>query len=428
MRLFDLDADGQPDTDAVPTPAGQSIDDILASIVGDEGVRQEILEELRGTEDVEDETAAGERVVFECPACGTEVDAEAATCPGCGAQFAQEAVEQFECPLCHAIVDGAATQCPGCGAEFADGDEPEAVAEPHEEPPEEVPVPEVEPPPAPPRKAPPPSALAKRLARARKAGTPVPTGKATTKDLPRLVSEVKPLLLAAKKAGVDIGECKNLINDAIVAGKGKDIPRAVRLVAQAKAALHAAFTERVADALEALLLDIERAKVTGSDVHHAEVVAAEAVALLDAKDCVTAWERANAAREEFEKRAGGFHRGRQALADLQGLIDDARLMVVDTREAEAALREAREALDRRDWDAALAAVESGKERLLRDLPDRIDAEMKDARNVLLDLKVRGGDLTKPIGILKQASIHLKRREYGDAIRYVRMFQQEIKGP
>ena len=54
--------------------------------------------------------------------------------------------------------------------------------------------------------------------------------------------------------------------------------------------------------------------------------------------------------------------------------------------------------------------------------------MKKARDMLLEMKVGGGDLTKPIGILKQASIHLKREEYADAVHYVKLFRDEVNSP
>jgi len=68
-----------------------------------------------------------------------------------------------------------------------------------------------------------------------------------------------------------------------------------------------------------------------------------------------------------------------------------------------------------------------RQALLKGLPDLLNRQMKKARNALLDMKVKGGDLTKPVGLLKQASIHMKREEYADAVRFVRMFQDEIGG-
>ena len=90
------------------------------------------------------------------------------------------------------------------------------------------------------------------------------------------------------------------------------------------------------------------------------------------------------------------------------------------------IRQGREALGRREYDRATQLADQARNAVMKVLPDFLNEEMKRARNKLLDLKVKGGDLTRPIGILKQASIHLKREEYGDAMRFVRMFRRETE--
>jgi len=59
------------------------------------------------------------------------------------------------------------------------------------------------------------------------------------------------------------------------------------------------------------------------------------------------------------------------------------------------------------------------------LPPILAAQMKSARDRLLDARAKGRDLTRPIGLLKQASIHQKRQEYESALRYLRLFHDEI---
>src|SRR3970040_1142617 len=120
LSLFDVDSDGIPDMDKVPSSNGKSIDDILESIVSGKSVRGDIFEDIK-TIATNNKAAAGEDddiladtevepgVEFECPNCGTRVAASATVCPGCGAEFAEEAVEQFECPLCNPVVDVTAT-------------------------------------------------------------------------------------------------------------------------------------------------------------------------------------------------------------------------------------------------------------------------------------------------------------------------------
>jgi len=107
------------------------------------------------------------------------------------------------------------------------------------------------------------------------------------------------------------------------------------------------------------------------------------------------------------------------------LLSDAKHLGLDVREVERFIRTGREAMSRRDQATALKAAQEARERLTKALPSFVEDEMKKARNVLLDLKMRGGDLSKPIGILKAASIHAKKEDWGAAIRYLREFRREV---
>lgn len=83
-------------------------------------------------EDEENEGAAAAAEHFECPQCGTSIEATATQCPKCGVAFAEEGAEMFQCPACNTLVSVDAKSCPGCGAVFI---EPEKKWEKTEEPP-----------------------------------------------------------------------------------------------------------------------------------------------------------------------------------------------------------------------------------------------------------------------------------------------------
>jgi len=234
------------------------------------------------------------------------------------------------------------------------------------------------------------------------------------------------MLLNARKIGVDIAEPKRLINEAIAAGKRREIDRAVSLVSQSKTSLERSFSAQIAARLESLIGDVEKARAGGSRVDPVQSLIEESLARLEAGDFVASSERANEAGDAFEKLASGYSRANEALRSAETLTEDGRAFGLDLRDAERLLRQGREALVRRDYDRAALLSGQATDGILKVLPDFLNAEMKRARNKLLDLKMRGGDLTRPIGILKQASIHLKREEYGDAMRFVRQFRQETE--
>jgi hypothetical protein len=102
-------------------------------------------------------------------------------------------------------------------------------------------------------------------------------------------------------------------------------------------------------------------------------------------------------------------------------------MGMDLRDPERLLRQGRESLDRRDVAGALRLGQQAQERMKRDVPAFVQDQMRKARNELLDLKVRGNDLSRPIGILKDASAFVKREAWGDALQQIREFHKAVQG-
>jgi len=101
-------------------------------------------------------------------------------------------------------------------------------------------------------------------------------------------------------------------------------------------------------------------------------------------------------------------------------------MGMDIQGSERLLRQARDSLDRRDAEAALRIGRQAQDRLQRDVPGFVQDEMRKARSQLLDLKLKGNDLAKPIGILKEASTFVKQEAWTEALRQIREFYQEIE--
>src|SRR2546425_10441668 len=147
--------------------------------------------------------------------------------------------------------------------------------------------------------------LAERLSgmRARSSAVLVSEGRETAGVLLRLVNDMKPLLAAARKVGLDLPELRRLVAEA-AAGHEGDLSQRVRLVEQVKGTLEAALVERIAESVQRVLLDIERMKASTQQVHVAEMTAAEAVALLDTGNYAAALDRAERAREPLAKHVG----------------------------------------------------------------------------------------------------------------------------
>ena len=428
----------------------KNIDELLASIAEGKDVKPDIFEDIKnisrnGESATAEEEPAGP-TEFECPVCGARVEADATQCPGCGAQFAEEAPpDKFECPLCGAEVDANAARCPSCGVEFEEEAQeaepapearaPSAERQAAEEEVERALETVTARPPSRPASGPGPSVsvtgLRQRVEALATKEFPIESlegidKRALYRELPRIVNEVKPLLLSAKKIGVSIEDSKLLINDAIAFGKKKEMEKAVRLVSQAKASLQKAFTAELANQIESLMAEVEKAKASGSTVGPIETQIADAVTYLEAEKYSDVSSRIAEAKNEFSARAGGYYRAKEAIQAAQDLIEDSIVIGVDAGEARRVIGRANEALQRRKWEQSELEAGRARDIILKQLPKYLDKEMKKARDMLLEMKVGGGDLTKPIGILKQASIHLKREEYADAVHYVKLFREEVR--
>lgn len=454
LTLFDLGRDSSHEGGDVPVRNGRSIDEILASIMEGKDDHSEIFETLknvaRETPDSYEvvaeandhsasETARDLGDQFLCPVCETLVAADATVCPGCGAEFSEGEATEYECPVCKSSVPSDADHCPNCGVRFADESttpppakragvtsRPQVVFEPGPSsaavarrsdfsltPPKITRIPlqnRIE--------------QLRQLSRDTEPRIPAGDRKLLYRELPRLVNEVKPLLMSAKRIGLDIDEGKRIINDAIRAGKGRDIERAVTLIANARRALDIAFVDFLGGRIDTFLQEIRAAK-GDAGVQAVLPKLQEAVGRLESGDYDGAWDEYQWAHGQFQSDAKDYHDARTALDAGDRLVREVRAMGMDARDAERLLRQGRDAMDRRDLAGAGRIGRQARDRLRRDVPAFVQNEMRKARDALLDLKMKGGDLDKPIGTLKEASALVKQEAWSDALRHIRDFYKEI---
>ena len=426
----------------VRSSEGKSIDDILSSIMEGKSDQPEIFETLKnvagGHRSTKDLVAAEKHVEappselkqeaeqqFLCPVCDTPVHPDDKVCPGCGAEFSEGESTEYECPVCKAAVPADADHCPSCGVRFETEGAPSV--EPPPEPEAEVPTAPAAAPAAPPQPlrlgmAPKVAALRGEV-RTERHDLPFGDRKLIARELPRLVNEVKPLLVSAKKMGVGIDEGKRLIANAVEAGKRKEMEKAVRLISDARRSLDLAFVDFIGGRVEALASEVEAAG-PGEAATLARPMLDGALKRLEQRDYEGAWESLQSARHAFASQAREYTEGRKILESTERLMAEVRGLGMDTREVERLLRQGREAADRRDLPGSLRLARQSQERLLQAVPNFVQSEMREARNALLEMKVHGSDLSKPVGILKEASAHVKNEEWSEAIRFLKEFQKE----
>jgi len=461
LSLFDLGGGSFSETLDVHPAEGKTIDDILASIMEGRADQPEIFETLKSVatarpaaEEMALEAKKGPAVEpftdqtekqFLCPVCDTVVRPDDRVCPGCGAEFSEGEATEYECPVCKASVPADADHCPSCGVQFATEETQGPVAGA----PSAQPMPEIE---AAKTKteatfgaaaatmdttviaSKPRASLRESLKsrldslrdekRAAKPKLPEGDRKLMARELPRLVNEVKPLLVSAKRIGLDIETGKRQINDAVQAGKRREIEAAVRLIAEARVSLDLAFIDFLGSRIEALAREVD-----GSPSHPSATeiggLLQESLAALEKGDYDAAWNKLEAATQLFQAQAKEYNEARGIIEDSDRLLSEAKGLGMDVRQSERLVRQSREAMDRRDFPAGLRLARQAMDRLMREVPSFVQEEMRKARNRLLDLKMRGGDVSKAVGILKEASIQVKDERWSEAIRFLKEFQREV---
>src|SRR6266568_1230360 len=386
LALFDLGGETTHETVNVAEKDGRSIDEILASIMEGKEDHREIFETLKN-------------VARESPE-SDEVVAETKAHPA--AETAKDLGEQFLCPVCKTSVPSDADHCPNCGVRFEESattaERPRPEAEIARAP--RMPAQPVRPPAAAPTAAGRPAGrttripLQNRIDKLRRAQQEadrrVPSGdrKLLYRELPKLVNEVKPLLVSAKRIGLEIEEGKRIINEAIQAGKARDIERAVGLISEARRALDIAFVEFIGARIDTFVQEIQAAKGdAGTQLAMPKLQAA--VGRLEAGDYDGAWDEYQASLGTFQTDAKDYHQARTVIEDGDRLARDARTMGMEVRDAERLLRQGRQAMDRRDIAGASRLGKAARDRLQRDVPAFVQEEMRKARNALLDLKMKG---------------------------------------
>ncbi len=470
LTLFDIDMDGELDVDKIEISDESAIDDILSSIVGKDesskllediksiGEESEVNEIVGEAESepakIEKEPGIEEVGAFECPSCGALVGADQTSCPNCGVEFEEEEILEFECPVCNAPVSATATSCDNCGVKFeAAGDEaaseepeetaedtasveaaPELEAETESAPEAELEeIEELEPvreelaPPPPEPKAPTLSdrLLAERQEKLQKTPPESFEGKDLYKVLPALVNDIKPTLAIAKKHGINIGKSKELISQAVAYNKSGDTAQAVEIIQKARITLDNTLTMEIANDIEDFVKEVKDAKAVGCEVAGSEELIREAINALRDEDYEVAVSDLEAAINELQRSAGAYREATLALEEASQLIKDGEALGLDMEEAVELLAEGREAVNRKGWETAALFAKRAKDGIAKTLPDVLMGEMVKAKDSLLDLKMRGGDLKKPMGIYKQASIAMKREEYSEALKSLRAFKKEI---
>jgi cellobiose-specific phosphotransferase system component IIA len=414
--------------------------------------------------------------MFQCPACNTLVSMDAKSCPGCGAVFVES--DEAEQP----ISSGASSSGPApVPSELPREDlEPpieevkteKAVSAKSKEPQaegkkwggwfkwgkkDEVPKPE----PKVDRISSPVESKTKKHAAesvrerkspmsevAPKKAAPAPVRPAPTtapeepkealtpaqvlssqdkgEQLARMVAEWKPLFALANEKEIDPGESKQLIDEAIIAGRERQVDKAIELVRKSKAILTEKVDAHLGQQITRLNEEIMVARDFGGDTSRPMTYIQEVTRARSSGDIEAAYVYAEKVKKELLPITGRYNESRTKISDLKKLIQDCEVFIVDTKEARRILVEATKSFELKDFDKVDALVKSANDSLFKAIPVRMTEEMKTARERLIDAKARNVNITPMLTVLKSTMGLLKAGDYAQAIKEMRDFNEMMK--
>lgn len=400
---------------------------------------------------------------FECPACNTLVPLDAKTCPGCGAVF----VEDEEAAAAAAQVPAPAIQIkeperPKPEPEVVEREEP-SVVEKVEEAAAEKPKgfmglfkrkKEPEPVPTPAKPAPalvvsePPRAPAQTTKQAEPkvirevSPTPAPSPRPAVtrppvraegppssdkgKELARMVAEMKPLLAIAREKDVDIGDSKQLIDEAAVAGRDRQLDKAIDLVQKSKSVLMGKIDAQLGQHVLQLNDETKAAREFGGDISRATTYMQELARARAAGDVEAAYVYVDKVQKELLPITGRYNESKKKISGLKQFISNCEAFIVDTKDARKLLVDSTKAFDQKDFDKVEALVKQAKDSLSKAIPLRMNDEMQKAKLELVDAKARDLNITPMLTVLKSATNLMKSGDYPQAMKEMREFKEMMK--
>lgn len=366
-----------------------------------------------------------EGLTYECPECGARVAENAPMCFSCGALFSEET---HVCPECGAEVATGAAQCPQCGVHFAqEGEAMPEVPPVAPQAPEPVPRPEPEI-----RLSPGGSGQLVRTildryeSLERQPFSPSQDPIQLQQSLKEYVTYLRTLLLLAKAVHVPTDSIQLKVADATRRARAQDLEGAVRMAHSAKLALEQSLSLQVAKRVEMFQADLANNRSRGMAYPVAEDLVQRAVADVEAGRVQSAFDRLERAKEDIAASSGGQTDARYALQTAKEMVEEVVPLGLAADELQSSLADGEKALRQGNWEAAAQMASSVQERATETLQDGLSGEMKRIRERVMQLKIQGRDVSRPIALLKQAGASIKERSYEDAMRYLNLIKQDIR--
>ncbi|MCJ2531717.1 MAG: hypothetical protein LN413_05360 [Candidatus Thermoplasmatota archaeon] len=369
-----------------------------------------------------------EGLTYECPECGAQVAENAPMCFSCGALFTEESLV---CPECGAEVVGDSSQCPRCGVHFIQEDAAaETIAAGGSHLVTELETPAI-PKPSPRLSAPTSGQLVRAILDRyenleRQPFAPSLDPAQLQGSLQEYVIYLRSLIILAKAVRVPTDSIQLKVADATKRARANDLEGAVRMAHSAKLALEQSLSLQIAKRLEMIQADMESQRSRGNAYPVSESLVQRAIEDLEAGRVQSAYERLERTKEDVTATSGGLTDARYALQTAREMVDEVAPLGLGDDRLQTFLAQGEKALRQGNWEAAARMASSAQEHATETLQDGLSGEMKRIREKVMQLKIQGRDVSRPIALLKQAGASIKEKSYEDAMRYLNLIKQDIR--
>lgn len=247
------------------------------------------------------------------------------------------------------------------------------------------------------------------------------------KELARLVAEVRSLLSIARERDIPIDESEKLIDESIMSGRERQFIQALDLVSQSETKLHEQFSKYLSALLSSLEQESEVAVKLGGNPSRAEAFIKEANRAADGNDFQAALVFVDKAKSELRPVTGRYNDTLKEIKRFEKLARDARIIGINREPSLKKANEARDAFKSLEFDKADAIIKDATSELTSQIPERINHEIENAKQMLLEVKVKTGKSVSPqTTILKSVIWAVKEEKFLDALSEMKHFKREMK--
>ncbi len=247
--------------------------------------------------------------------------------------------------------------------------------------------------------------------------------KPSISDIEVMVSELKALLITAKKHGIKIEGGREIISEALDSVTEKDFENTLALLDKGKDKI----TDYLKDVIDERMvsLEISMDEIGKDDIKAVERYIRETKKSLENEDYSQALEylsNANSLKEVSDEPMG---EAESHVAYVGKLIFDAEMLGIDSTDANELLDKAKLEIDVGDWESAEEFANDAGDKIFENVPDRLRLMVTEAQTDLKKAKIFGINVSEEIAILKSANMAKDEGDMERCIVLMKRFKEKM---